>query len=63
MLSCEVGHTNYHIYVRTYICSANQWTGFYVISASVVKGLITKNILPHKSRNPEIMVIAGRLSN
>ena len=27
------------------ICGANQWTGFYMISASVMKGLIRKHQL------------------
>ena len=29
----------YHIETSPLICSANQWTGFYVITASVMKGL------------------------
>ena len=29
----------YHIETSPLICSANQWTGFYMISASVMKGL------------------------
>ena len=29
----------YHIETSTSICSANQWTGFYMISAPVIKGL------------------------
>ena len=29
----------YHIETCPLICSANQWTGFYMISASVLKGL------------------------
>ena len=32
----------YHIETSPLICSANQWTGFYMISASVMKGLIQK---------------------
>ena len=31
------GH--YHIETSPLICSANQWTGFYMITASVMKGL------------------------
>ena len=27
-------------FILTLICSANQWTGFYMITASVMKGLI-----------------------
>ena len=33
---------NYHIETSPLICSANQWTGFYMISASVMKGLNVK---------------------
>ena len=29
----------YHIEISPFICSANQWTGFYRITASVMKGL------------------------
>ena len=29
----------YHIETSPLICFANQWTGFYMISASVMKGL------------------------
>ena len=29
----------YHIETSPLICGANQWTGFYMISASVMKGL------------------------
>ena len=29
----------YHIETSPLICSANQWTGFYMITASVMKGL------------------------
>ena len=29
----------YHIETSTWICSANQWTGFYMITASVMKEL------------------------
>ena len=31
----------YHIETSPLICSPNQWTGFYMISASVMKGLRT----------------------
>ena len=29
----------YHIETSPLICGANQWTGFYMITASVMKGL------------------------
>ena len=29
----------YHIETSLLICGGNQWTGFYIISASVMKGL------------------------
>ena len=29
----------YHIETSSLICRANQWTGFYMITASVMKGL------------------------
>ena len=29
----------YHIETSPLICSANQWTGFYMITASILKGL------------------------
>ena len=29
----------YHIETSSFICGANQWTGFYMITASVMKGL------------------------
>ena len=32
----------YHIETRPLICSANQWTGFYMIGTFVMKGLIRK---------------------
>ena len=35
----------YHIEISPLICSANQWTGFYMITASVMKGL--NEILRH----------------
>ena len=45
------GH--YHIEASTLICRANRWTGFYMISASVMKELkrwwLLKLILPYKS--------------
>ena len=31
----------YHIETSPFICSANQWTGFYMITASVMKGFST----------------------
>ena len=31
----------YHIEISPLICQANQWTGFYMITASVMKGLNT----------------------
>ena len=34
----------YHIETSPLICSANQWTGFYMISASVMKGLIMEGV-------------------
>ena len=30
----------FHIETSPLICGANQWTGFYLVTASVVKGLI-----------------------
>ena len=35
----------YHIETNPLICSANQWTGFYMITASVLKGLISSLIV------------------
>ena len=32
----------YHIETSPLICSENQWTGFYMITASVMKGLLIK---------------------
>ena len=39
--ACEPFHDGgrYHIETSQFICSANQWTGFYMISASFMKGL------------------------
>ena len=31
----------YHVETSPMICRANQWTGFYVIGTSVVKGLMS----------------------
>ena len=37
----------YHIETSPLICSANQWTGFYMITASVLKGLfLLKRVFP-----------------
>ena len=36
-LSYDVGR--YHIETSPLICGVNQWTGFYMISSSVMKGL------------------------
>ena len=36
----------YHIETSPLICSANQWTGFYMISASVMKGLTFLSSIP-----------------
>ena len=35
----------YHIETSSLICSANQWTGFYIITASVMKELNQNSIL------------------
>ena len=34
-----------HIETSPLICSTNQWTGFYMMTASVMKGLIIINII------------------
>ena len=36
----------YHIETSLLICGANQWTGFYMITASVMKGLKAINSRP-----------------
>ena len=42
---CQFSHEpfqdggRYHIETSPLICGANQWTGFYLITASVLKGL------------------------
>ena len=36
----------YRIETSPLICGANQWTGFYMITASVMKGLRTEVIQP-----------------
>ena len=33
------GKGRYHIETSPLICCANQWTGFYLITASIMKGL------------------------
>ena len=38
------GGGRYHIETSPLICSANQWTGFYMISASVMKELSYKHV-------------------
>ena len=38
-LICFHNRGRYHIETSPLICSANQWTGFYMISTSVMKGL------------------------
>ena len=35
----------YHIETNPLICSANHWTGFYMITASVMKGLKQTHLL------------------
>ena len=39
---------HYHIETSPLICSANQWTGFYMITASVLKGLRIFSFLPQQ---------------
>ena len=34
----------YHIETSPLICGANKWTGFYMITASALKGLTLKNV-------------------
>ena len=34
----------YHIETRPLIWSANQWTGFYMITGSVMKGLVLEEL-------------------
>ena len=40
----------YHIETGPLICGANQWTGFYMIKASIMKGLnglrLTEKLMP-----------------
>ena len=36
----------YHIETSPFICSANQWTSFYMIAASVMKELM--NLIPNE---------------
>ena len=40
----------YHIETSPLICRANQWTGFYMITASVIKGLILLEVNAIKDR-------------
>ena len=40
----------YHIENSPLICGANQWTGFYMITASVIKGLILLEVNAVKDR-------------
>ena len=40
----------YHIETSPLICGANQWTVFYMITASVFKELITSNSLNMRSK-------------
>ena len=45
----------YHIETSPLICSPNQWTGFYMITASVVKGL--------KYENPDVRLHFKKVLN
>ena len=40
----------YHIETSPLICGANQWTGFYMITTSVIKGLILLEVNAIKDR-------------
>ena len=42
----------YHIEVSPLICSANQWTGFYMIETSIIKGLKQKRIVINGNYQP-----------
>ena len=44
----------YHIETSPLICSANQWTGFYMITASVMKGL---NVISKRFAKTEIWLL------
>ena len=35
----------YHIETSPLICSANQWTGFYMITASIMKESVKANLI------------------
>ena len=37
--NAQLFHGRYHIDTSPLICSANQWTGFYMITASIMKEL------------------------
>ena len=39
VVSLTLDGGRYHIETSPLICSVNQWTGFYMITASVMKGL------------------------
>ena len=41
---------SYHIETNPFICSANQWTKFYVIGTSVIKKLIVSVVLSSSLR-------------
>ena len=43
------------------ICRANQWTGFYMITASVVKDLKVISAIKHKNTAEEIIIYAHRV--
>ena len=44
--------SRYHIETSPLICRANQWTGFYMITASVMKELIVSDKMkPYQEKN------------
>ena len=47
----------YHIETSPLICSANQWTGFYMITASAMKEFIIPSFLNVPMMGPEIYLI------
>ena len=56
----------YHIETSPLICSANQWTGFYMISASVMKGLtyffpVSPFDAPENIRKPKNQIVSKEL--
>ena len=47
----------YHIETNLLICSANQWTGFYMITASAMKEFIISSFLNVPMMGPDIYLM------